>query len=114
MRLSAWHSRALQQKRRAYGRIRLHYRPPSGRGGAGKTNGALIMRVTHSLVGYDRHTDRMKCRLDVPDNLMPEVKRIIRVPTDDPDAVWSYPLTQAKVRLLASLIGAEIDLADAD
>ena len=73
-----------------------------------------MMHVTHSLVGYDRNTDRMKCRLDIPNNLIPEVKRIIKVPADDPEAAWSYPLTKTKARRLASLLHAETNPVDAE
>ena len=63
------------------------------------------MQIMHRLVGYDRQTDRMRLRFDIPDQLMPEVKKIARVATDDPDAAWSYPLTEAKTRRIARLIG---------
>jgi len=32
------------------------------------------MQIMHRLVGYDRQTDRMRLRFDIPDRLMPEVK----------------------------------------
>ena len=54
------------------------------------------MRIIHRLVGYDRQTERLRLRFDIPDHLMPEAKKIVRVPADDPDAAWSYPLTEAK------------------
>ena len=72
------------------------------------------MQIMHRLVGYDRQTDRMRHRFDIPDQLMPEVKRIARVATDDPDAAWSYPLTEAKTRRIARLIGAEADPGEAE
>jgi len=45
----------------------------------------------------------MRLRFDIPDQLMPEVKKIARVATDDPDAAWSYPLTEANTRRIARL-----------
>jgi hypothetical protein len=72
------------------------------------------MRVKHRLVGYDRHTDRIKVQFEVPDHLMPEAKKIARVPADDPDTVWSYPLSDAKARRLAHLIGAKAELEDTE
>jgi len=45
----------------------------------------------------------MRLRFDIPDQLMPEVKKIARVATDDPGAAWSYPLTEAKTRRIARL-----------
>jgi hypothetical protein len=73
-----------------------------------------MTRVLHRLVGYDRQTDRMKVQFDIPDRLMPEAKRIAKVPAEDPDAAWSYPLTEAKARRLATLIGAHADPKDAE
>jgi hypothetical protein len=64
-----------------------------------------MTRVVHRLVGYDRQTDRMKAQFDIPDQLLREAKKIGKVPDDDPDAAWSYPLTEASARRLASLIG---------
>jgi hypothetical protein len=61
------------------------------------------MRVIHRLVGYDRQTDRMKVRFEIPEHLMPEVKNIAKVPADDPEAAWSYPLTEAKTRVIAQV-----------
>ena len=72
------------------------------------------MRIVHRLVGYDRQTDRMRLRFDIPDQLMPEVKKIARFATDDPDAAWSYPLTEAKTRRIARLIGAQADPGEAE
>jgi hypothetical protein len=67
------------------------------------------MRITHRLIGYDRQTDRMRFRFDIPEPLMPDVKRLVSVPQDDPDAVWSYQLSGAQTRALANLIGAQVD-----
>ena len=47
------------------------------------------MPIIHRLVGYDRQTDRMRTRFDIPDHLMPDAKKIAKVPADDPDAAWS-------------------------
>jgi hypothetical protein len=63
------------------------------------------MRVIHRIVGYDRKTDSMKVQFNIPDHLITEAKNIAQVPTDDPDAAWSYPLTEAGTRRLANLIG---------
>ncbi len=72
------------------------------------------MRVIHRLVGYDRQTDRMRLRFDIPDHLMPEAKKIAKVPVDDPEAAWSYPLTEAKTRRIARLIGAQAEPNEAE
>ena len=72
------------------------------------------MRVIHRLVGYDRRTDRPKARFEISDGLLPQAKKIAQERKDDPDAVWSYPLSDARARRLASLIGAELDAGDAE
>ena len=72
------------------------------------------MQIIHGLVGYDRQTDWMRLRFDIPDQLMPEVKKIARVATDDPDAAWSYSLTETKTRRIARLIGAQADPGEAE
>jgi hypothetical protein len=67
------------------------------------------MSLVHRLVGYDRRTDRMKTRSDIPPDLLAETKRIAGVGSEDPDAAWSYPLSAAQARAVAQLIGTEID-----
>lgn len=70
--------------------------------------------VVHRLIGYDRDTDRVKVQFDIPDQLMPAAKKIANVQADDPEAVWSYALTENKVRRLASLIGVNAKPNDAE
>ena len=41
-------------------------------------------------------------------------KKIAKVPADDPDAAWSYPLTEAKTRRVARLIGVQADPSEAE
>jgi hypothetical protein len=72
------------------------------------------MRVRHRLVGYDRGTDRMKMHFDIPDGLLPDAKKIAQVGKDDPEAAWSYPLSNVQARSMANLIGAELDPAAAE
>ena len=72
-----------------------------------------MTRVIHRRVGYDRQTDRMKVQFDIPDHLLQDAKKIAKVPGDDPGAAWSYPLTGAKARRLANLIGV-VDPEDAE
>ena len=66
------------------------------------------MNVVHRLVGYDRSSDWMKMRCDIPPDLIAEAKRIAGVAPDDPNAAWSYPLSARKAHAIAKLIGAEI------
>jgi hypothetical protein len=72
------------------------------------------MRVIHRLVGYDSQTDKTKISLDIPDRLLTEAKKIVRVPDDDPEALWSYPLSVDQARAVAKLTGVEIDPATAE
>ena len=67
------------------------------------------MSVVHQLVGYDRQTDRRRQNFEIPEDRLSEVKQIARVPRDDPDAVWSYPLSLAQAREIAGLIGGSVD-----
>jgi hypothetical protein len=67
------------------------------------------MSLVHRLVGYDRRTDRMKTRCDIPPDRLADAKRIAGIAPDDPDAAWSYPLSSAQARAMAQLIGTEID-----
>jgi hypothetical protein len=66
------------------------------------------MPATNRLVGYDRQTDRMKLRFEVPEHPMPEAKRIANVPADDPEAAWSYPLSAAAT--ICSIVNCPIAL----
>ncbi len=45
---------------------------------------------------------------------MPDAKKIAQVRKDDPEAVWSYPLSDAQARSMANLIGAALDAAEAE
>jgi hypothetical protein len=68
-----------------------------------------MTRVTHSLVGYDRLTERLSEEFDVPDTVLPRAKALARVPADDPDALMCYPLDVSEANDLADLLKASID-----
>lgn len=72
------------------------------------------MKVIHCLVGYDKKTDRAKVRFAIADRLLSDAKRIAKVPKDDPEAVWSYPLAPEQVREMANLIGANLELGKSE
>jgi hypothetical protein len=72
------------------------------------------MRVIHRLVGYDQKTDRATVSFKVADRLLSDAKRIAKVPNDDPQAVWSYPLSPDQVCRLAKLIRAQVDPGQAE
>jgi hypothetical protein len=65
--------------------------------------------VTHSLVGYDRISERVSEEFDVPDAILPRAKELAGVPVDDPDAIRCYPLDASGARGLAGLIKVRID-----
>ena len=72
------------------------------------------MKVVHRLVGYDRRTDRLKARYDIPADRLAEAKRIALVAADDPEAAWSYPLSAAQARAIAQLLCAEVEFGPLD
>ena len=65
--------------------------------------------ITHSLVGYDRQTERVAEEFDVPDAVLPRARELARVPADDPDAIMCYPLDALRARDLADILRARID-----
>jgi hypothetical protein len=70
--------------------------------------------VTHSLVGYDRLSERVAEEFDVPDTVLPKAKELAGVPADDPDAVMCYPLEPSRARNLADILKALIDTKRCD
>lgn len=68
-----------------------------------------MSQVAHSLVGYDRLTERVAEEFDVPDAVLPRAKQIARVPAGDPEAIMCYPLDAPDARALADILKASID-----
>jgi len=66
-------------------------------------------QVAHSLVGYDRITERVAEEFGVPAAVLTRAKKLARVPAGDPDALMCYPLEAAKAHALADILGATID-----
>lgn len=73
-----------------------------------------MKRVMHSLVGYDRVTERVAEEFDVPHNVIPAARELARVPADDPDAVMCYPLDPRQAQDLAAILNATIDTGHCD
>jgi hypothetical protein len=71
-------------------------------------------RITHSLVGYDRASERISAEFDVPAAVLAKAKELAHVPTHDPDAMMCYPLDAAAARELASVLGATVDTEQRD
>ena len=65
-------------------------------------------RVTHSLVGYDRVSERVAEEFDVPDAVLPKAKELARVPADDPAVIMCYPLDAPGARDLADILKARV------
>jgi hypothetical protein len=68
-----------------------------------------MSQIAHSLVGYDRLTERVAEEFAVPDAVLPRAKELAGVPADDPDAIMCYSLDAFGARDLAELIKARID-----
>lgn len=66
----------------------------------------MTKRVMHELVGYDPKTDRQAVSFRVPEGRDGVVKRLVAIPEEDPDAVFSYELEPATARDIAGVIGA--------
>jgi hypothetical protein len=73
-----------------------------------------MSRIGHSLVGYDRLSERVAEEFDVPDAVLARAKELAGVPADDPDAIMCYPLEASGARDLANLINARIDTEGRD
>jgi len=73
------------------------------------------MTVVHSLTGYDKKTETIGFRHEVPAEKLPAAKQFARVPPVDPSASGVYPLAPGSARRLAALIGLaslNVDLYD--
>ena len=68
-----------------------------------------MSRTTHSLVGYDRLTERVAEEFDVPNAVLPRAKELARVSADDPDAIGCYRLDAAAAHDLEDILKARID-----
>ncbi|MGH7039515.1 MAG: DUF7683 domain-containing protein [Stellaceae bacterium] len=73
-----------------------------------------MTRITHSLVGYDRLSERVAEEFDVPDAVLPRAVELARVPADDPDAIRCYPLDARRAHDLAGILKVSIDTGRCD
>lgn len=64
--------------------------------------------ITHRLVGYDRATERVVDEYALPEERLPEARRIAHVPDDDPDVAQCYSLGSNEARDLAGFIGVSV------
>jgi hypothetical protein len=68
-----------------------------------------MRRIAHSLVGYDRLTERAAGEIAIPDAVLSETKCLARVPDDDSDAMMCYPPDACRAHGLAVILNARID-----
>jgi len=74
----------------------------------------MSARVVHRLTGYDRDTELLAIEHEIPQKDISRVKEIAGVGPDDPDAVGSYPLDQARAKQIAQLLGSRADVSKYD
>lgn len=74
----------------------------------------MTAAVEHRLVGYDKRTERVAVEHAIPVARMPVVKKIARVPRDDPQAVHCYALDRSQARDIAGELGVKLNLDRCD
>ena len=62
------------------------------------------MKASHRLVGYDRRTELEKFELPISERLFGEVRTVVKIDDDDPEAVGCYELTSDQANLIASIV----------
>ncbi len=67
------------------------------------------MHVAHRITGYSRTSDALVEQHPVPPQMLEMVKGIAQVRSDDPEAVWSYPLSDREARHLAQIMSLVLD-----
>lgn len=67
------------------------------------------MNVGHHLVGFRKIDELVGEQHDLPEDLLEFAKGLAKVRTNDPDAVFPYPLRPAVARKLASAMGVAIN-----
>lgn len=72
------------------------------------------MTIKHCLTGYDRATDALLVEHDIPAALLGMAMTLVRVPADDPEAVWCYPMPPEAAETLAAKMGVSVDLVRAE
>jgi len=62
-----------------------------------------------TIVGFDRHTERVAVEHPVPPAALTAAMLIANVPPTDPDLVGAYPLDADQARQIAELINITIE-----
>jgi hypothetical protein len=72
------------------------------------------MHVEVSIVGFDRHTERVAVDHPVPPAAVTAAMLIANVPPTDPDLIGAYPLDAEQARQIAELAHISIEPASLD
>ena len=67
------------------------------------------MHLEVTIVGFDRHTERVAVEHPVPPAALTAAMLIANVPPTDPDLVGAYPLDADQARQIAELINITIE-----
>ena len=67
------------------------------------------MHLEVTIVGFDRHTERVSVEHPVPPAALTAAMLIANVPPTDPDLVGAYPLDADQARQIAELINITIE-----
>jgi hypothetical protein len=62
------------------------------------------MKAAHRLVGYDQQTESEKFELPIPERMFGELRTVVRLDYDDPDAVGCYELTDDQAHQIAIMV----------
>ena len=75
---------------------------------------ADVSHVAHSIVGYDRTSERVVCEFEVLSFLDTLAQKIAEVDSDDPDGVFTYPLSERQVAAFSFILGLVADQVRCD
>ena len=72
------------------------------------------MSAVHRITGYSRTSESMVEQHTVPRRLLGLAKSLAQIPGDDPEAIWSYPLSDEQARQLAQAMQIALDTQQND
>jgi hypothetical protein len=67
------------------------------------------MSIAHRMTGYDKRTESLQIEHDIPNDRLGEVRVLAHVPSEDEDAVGSYPLNGTDARQVGWKLGKDIN-----
>jgi hypothetical protein len=74
---------------------------------------SLEMGIAYRLAAFDRRTEELIGSDAIPSELLPEIKKIARIPPSD-DGAGDYPLNSAQVSKIAKRLGIKADPMSVD